>query len=67
MRDELYQLRMRYRAYDWRSKMPWNQTMGKIIDALREKIEKKEPNRRISRISQELEEYLRPETKKKDR
>jgi hypothetical protein len=50
MRDELYQLKMRYRACNWRSEMPWNQTIREIIDALREEIEGKEPNRRIFRI-----------------
>jgi hypothetical protein len=40
--------------------------MGKIINALKEEIEKKEPNRRISRIPQKLKEYLRPEAKEKD-
>jgi hypothetical protein len=34
---------------------------------LKEKIEKKEPNRRIPRIPQKLEKYLKPETKGKDR
>jgi hypothetical protein len=42
---------MKYRAYDWRLEMLWNQTMGKIIDTLKEEIEEKEPNRRVSRIS----------------
>jgi transposase len=41
--------------------------MGKIINILREEIEKKEPNWRISRISQELEKYLRFRIKEKDR
>jgi hypothetical protein len=44
-----------------------NQTMGEIMDTLREGIAGKEPNRRISRIPQEQEEYLRPEAKRKDR
>jgi hypothetical protein len=44
MRDELYQLRMRYRVYDWRLEMSWNQTMGKIMNILKEKIEGKEFN-----------------------
>jgi len=34
---------------------------------LREEIEGKEPNRRISRTSQELKKYLRPKIKGKDR
>jgi ABC-type molybdate transport system ATPase subunit len=37
------------------------------MNALKEKIEKKKFNRRISRISQELEESLRLKVKKKDR
>jgi hypothetical protein len=37
------------------------------MNALKKKIKKKESNRRISRIFQELEEYLRPKTKEKDR
>ena len=41
--------------------------MEKIINTLRKRIEKKEPNRRISRIFQELKEYLRPGVKGKDR
>jgi hypothetical protein len=40
--------------------------MGKIINILKEKIEKKKLNRRIFRISQELKKYLRPKIKKKD-
>jgi hypothetical protein len=47
--------------------MPWNQIIREIINTLKEKIEKKKFNRRISRISQELEEYLRFKAKKKDR
>jgi hypothetical protein len=41
--------------------------MGEIMDILKEKIEEKEPNRRIFRIPQELKEYLRPRAKRKDR
>jgi hypothetical protein len=41
--------------------------MEKTMNALRGKIEKKEPNWRISRIPQELKEYLRPGAKGKDR
>jgi hypothetical protein len=37
------------------------------MDILREKIEKKEFNRKIPRISQELKKYLRPGAKEKDR
>jgi hypothetical protein len=40
--------------------------MEKTINALKEKIEKKEPNRRIPRTSQKLKKYLRPEAKEKD-
>jgi hypothetical protein len=47
--------------------MPWNQIIKEIINILKEEIEKKEPNRRVSRTFQELEEYLRPEAKEKDR
>jgi len=47
--------------------MSWNQTMGKIMNALKEKIEEKELNRQISRISREFEKYLRPEAKGKGR
>jgi hypothetical protein len=41
--------------------------MRETIDTLKEKIEKKEFNRKISRIPQKLEKYLRPKTKGKDR
>jgi hypothetical protein len=41
--------------------------MKETIKALRKKIEKKEPNRRIPRIPQELEKSLRPRIKGKDR
>jgi hypothetical protein len=41
--------------------------MGKIMNALKEEIEGKEPNRRISRIPQEQKKYLRPGAKGKDR
>jgi hypothetical protein len=41
--------------------------MKKIINALKKEIEKKKPNRRISRIPQELKKYLRPKAKEKDR
>jgi hypothetical protein len=41
--------------------------MGEIMNVLKEEIEGKKPNRRILRISQELEKYLRPEAKGKDR
>jgi hypothetical protein len=41
--------------------------MGEIMDVLRKKIEGKESNRRISRISQKLKKYLRPGAKGKDR
>jgi hypothetical protein len=41
---------MKYRACDWRPEMPWNKIMGEIIDILKKEIEKKEFNRRISRI-----------------
>jgi hypothetical protein len=37
------------------------------MNALKKKIERKKPNRRIPRISQELEKYLKPKTKEKDR
>ena len=37
------------------------------MDALKEEIEGKESNRRISRTFQELEEHLRPRAKGKDR
>ena len=37
------------------------------MNALREKIERKKPNRRILRIFQELKEYLRSKIKEKDR
>jgi hypothetical protein len=41
--------------------------MKKIINTLKKKIEKKEFNRQISRIPQELEKYLKPKVKEKDR
>jgi mitochondrial fission protein ELM1 len=41
--------------------------MEKIINALREKIEKKKLNRQISRIPQKLKKYLRFKAKGKDR
>jgi hypothetical protein len=41
--------------------------MKEIINALKKKIEKKKPNRRIPRIPQELEKYLRPKAKGKNR
>jgi hypothetical protein len=37
------------------------------MNALKKEIEKKKPNRRIPRTSQELEKYLKPEVKEKDR
>jgi hypothetical protein len=37
------------------------------MDTLKKEIERKESNRRISRISQELEKHLRPKAKEKDR
>jgi hypothetical protein len=37
------------------------------MDTLKKEIEKKKPNRRISRTSQELEKYLKPKAKEKDR
>jgi hypothetical protein len=47
--------------------MPWNQIIEKIINTLKEEIEKKKPNRRIPRTSQKLKKYLRPGAKEKDR
>jgi hypothetical protein len=41
--------------------------MEKIMNTLRERIERKEFNKKILRIPQEQEEYLRPGVKKKDR
>jgi hypothetical protein len=41
--------------------------MGKTMNALKERIEEKEPNRRIPRISQKQKKYLRPGAKEKDR
>jgi hypothetical protein len=41
--------------------------MKEIMDALKEEIEKKKPNRRISRIFQELKKYLKSKAKRKDR
>jgi hypothetical protein len=37
------------------------------MNALKEKIKKKPPNRKIPRTSQKQEKYLRPEIKGKDR
>jgi hypothetical protein len=41
--------------------------MGEIMNTLRKEIERKEPNRKVPRIPQELEKYLRPKAKEKDR
>jgi hypothetical protein len=41
--------------------------MKETMDALKEEIEKKKPNRRISRIFQELKKYLKFKAKRKDR
>jgi hypothetical protein len=37
------------------------------MNALKKKIEKKKPNRKIPRTPQKQKEYLRPRVKKKDR
>jgi hypothetical protein len=41
--------------------------MGETMNTLKEKIERKKPNRRIFRISQELKKYLKSRIKEKDR
>jgi hypothetical protein len=41
--------------------------MGKIINTLKKEIEEKKSNRRISRIPQKLEKYLKFKAKGKDR